>query len=154
MKNNFKLLYFLLILLSLKHITFSQSYENEDTLTRELCNSNEQIVARRSGEYRIEYYMGETQLNMKTMSGFLELNSASKPWYNKYKMQKLSGISLFIMGVAAIIADGYIKKPSFPVISLSGIGISTMGLIVYVKANDKFRRAIYEYNKDVCKIKK
>ncbi|MCX7727608.1 MAG: hypothetical protein N2053_12260 [Chitinispirillaceae bacterium] len=144
--------YFLVMLLN--QLLFSQPYENEDTLTRELCNSNEQIVARRNGEYRIEYYMGETQLNMKTISGFLELNSASKPWYKKYKAQKLSGIGLFLIGVAAIVADGYIKKPSFPVISVGGIGTSAIGLIVYVKANDKFRRAIYEHNKDVCKIKK
>lgn len=125
----------------------------EDSITASLCNNDEQIVSRRNGDYRIEYYMGETQLNMKTMNGFLSLNSASKPFHTKFRTQRLSGTALIIAGIGLVIADGFISEPSFPVFTLGGVTAAVSGLAIYIKSNDKFRLAIHAYNKDICKIK-
>jgi hypothetical protein len=124
-----------------------------DTLTISLCNNQEQIVARQSGEYRIAYYMGETELNMKTMGGFLSLNSASAPLFRKFKMQRWLGVVAMIGGVGLIVADAKISRPAFPVYTLAGIATSIGGVVVFFRANDKFRLAIHAYNKDICHIR-
>ena len=125
----------------------------EDSLTAALCNHQEQIVARRTGTYRIDYYMGETHLNMKTMKGFLRLNGASNPYYRQFKMHRFGGFSLFFGGIGLMIADRYIDKPNFPVYTIGGLTAMISGIVVGFGGNGKFRLAIYAYNKDICKIK-
>jgi hypothetical protein len=156
MKYGRRLYYSILTLVFFTAQPFAQSPSTsfpEDSLTCALCQNNEQIVSKRNGEYRIEYYMGETQLNMKTMSGFLSLNSASNHQYRKFKAHRGGGIALVIAGIGCIVADGYITKPSFPFITFGGIAMSISGIVVYIGANEKFRSAIHAYNKDICKIK-
>ncbi len=118
-----------------------------------LCVNDEQIVSKRISEFRIAYFMGETELNMKTLTGFLSLNGASKPFYRNFRIRRLLGGAMFISGIGLVIADSYIGKPSFPVISLSGIAVSICGTAVFFRANKQFRLAINAYNKDICKIK-
>ena len=125
----------------------------QDSLTRALCRNQEQIVAQRNGEYRIEYYMGDTQLNMKTMSGFLSLNGASAPYYKKFKAQRIGGIALVIGGIGLMVAEGKISRPKAPVFLLGGVTASISGFVVFIRSNNKFRLAIYHYNKDICKIR-
>lgn len=134
---------------------FSQIYgsETDDTLTMAQCVNQEQIVAKRTGDFRIEYYMEETHLKMKTMSGFLSLNSASKPIFTQYRTQKISGWVLFFAGIGLIIADGKISRPSFPIITLGGITSSVTGIVVGYRSNRLFRLAIYTYNKNICSQK-
>ncbi|MBN1307428.1 MAG: hypothetical protein JXA18_05900 [Chitinispirillaceae bacterium] len=118
-----------------------------------LCVNQEQIVSKRSGDFRIEYYMGETQLNMKTMSGFLSLNGASAPFYRRFRARRILGLGMVAAGIGLIVADGYIPKPDFPLIAIGGIATSVGGVVVFIGANDQFRLAIHAYNKDICKIK-
>jgi hypothetical protein len=125
----------------------------QDSLTMSLCNNPEQIVARRVGDFRIEYYMGETQLNMKTMSGFLSLNSASAPWFKKFRARRLTGIGVVLGGIGLIVADGFISKPEFPIITIGGIATAIWGLTIYIGANDTFRLSVYHYNRNICRIK-
>ena len=125
----------------------------QDSLTMALCSSVEQIVSRRTGDFRIDYYMGETQLNMKTMNGFLSLNSASLPYYRQSRIHRIGGLGVIVAGIGLIVADGFIPKPDFPVITLGGIATAIWGLTIVVGANDKIRLAIYHYNRDICKIK-
>lgn len=125
----------------------------QDSLTTALCNNEEQIVSRRISEWRIGYYMGETELNMKTMAGFLSLNSASKPLYSQYRLKKTAGWVLVVGGIAMIIADGQLTKPAFPVWSIGGVAVSVTGLVVGFKSNGTFRKTIHAYNRDICNIK-
>ena len=111
------------------------------------------MIPRRSGDFRIEYYMGETQLNMKTMSGFLSLNSASAPWFKKFRARRLTGIGVVLGGIGLIVADGFIKKPEFPIITIGGIATAIWGLTIYIGSNDTFRLSVYHYNRNICKIK-
>lgn len=131
---------------------YGQNDYPQDSLTMSLCNNQEQIVSKRTNEWRIEYYMGETQLNMKTMSGFLSLNGASKPLYNNYGLQKIFGWVLFAGGIGAVVADGYVKEPDFPLLTLGGIGLSITGIVVGYNSNHTFQLAIRAYNRDICKI--
>ena len=125
----------------------------QDSLTLALCANQEQIVSRRTGDFKIDYYMGETQLNMKTMSGFLSLNNASLPYYRKFRVHRVGGIGIIAAGIGLIVADSFIPKPDFPMYTFAGIATAIGGFTVIVGANDKFRLAIYHYNKDICKIK-
>lgn len=125
----------------------------EDSLTSSLCNNQEQIVSRRTGDFRIDYYMGETQLNMKTMTGFLSLNSASEPLYRQFRRHRIAGVGMMVGGIGLMIADGYITQPEFPVATLAGIGSLVGGVVMFFGANDKFRLAIHAYNKDICRIR-
>ncbi|MBN1578392.1 MAG: hypothetical protein JW913_17655 [Chitinispirillaceae bacterium] len=118
-----------------------------------LCVNREQIVSKRTGDFRIDYYMGETQLNMKTMCGFISLNSASAPYYHQFRARRISGVVMIVAGIGLIIADGYIPEPAFPVITIGGVATSVGGIVIFFGANDKFRLAIHVYNKDICKIK-
>ena len=60
----------LLVCICCASVSGQSSEQNPtDTLTRSLCDNQEQIVSQRIGEYRIQYFMGETELNMKTMKG-------------------------------------------------------------------------------------
>jgi hypothetical protein len=133
--------------------SFAQMPLPQDSLTTALCKNDEQIVSRRTTEWRIDYYMGETQLNMKTMCGFLSLNSASKPIYNSYRIQKTLGWIFFLGGVGLVIADGKISQPEAPVITLCGIVMSVSGIVTSYKSNEKFRLAIRAYNRDICNIR-
>lgn len=126
---------------------------SDDSLTAVLCNNQEQIFSRRTGDFRIDYYMGDVQLNMKTMTGFLSLNSASEPIYRQFRRHRIAGIAMMIGGIGLVVADGYVAQPSFPLITLTGIATSIWGIGVFVGANDKFRLAIHAYNKDICRIK-
>jgi hypothetical protein len=125
----------------------------QDSLTMALCVNEEQIVSRRTGDFRIDFYMGETQLNMKTMNGFLSLNSASLPYYRQSRVHRIGGFGVILAGIGLIVADGFIPKPDFPVITLGGIASAIWGLTIVVGANEKVRLAIYHYNRDICKIK-
>ncbi len=131
----------------------AQPSNPEDSLTLALCDNPEQIVSRRAGDFRIEYYMGETQLNMKTMRGFLELNGASAPYYKKFKARRISGSLMMASVIGFIVLDNYVSRPSFPVITLAGIATSVWGFTVFLGANDKFRLAIHHYNRDICRLK-
>jgi hypothetical protein len=133
--------------------SFAQMPLPQDSLTMALCKNDEQIVSRRTNEWRIDYYMGETQLNMKTMCGFLDLNGASKPIYASYRFQKNAGWVLFLGGIGMIIADGRISRPKSPVITLCGVAVSVSGIVTGYKSNEKFRRAIRAYNRDICNLK-
>jgi hypothetical protein len=121
-----------------------------DTLTRSLCNNQEQIVSKRVGEYRIQYFMGETELNMKTMKGFLSLNEASKPIYNSYRFQQVASWVLAIGGIGLIVADPRISRPKFPVISIAGAVSIGSGIYIGLRSNNTFFRAIYAHNKNIC----
>lgn len=125
----------------------------QDSLTTEICNNEEQIVSRRTNEWRIGYYMGETELNMKTISGFLMLNAASKPQYNQYRFRKTAGWILFFGGIGLIIADGQISGPPEPLLPLGGLAMSITGAVVGYRSNGAFRLAIRAYNRDICNIK-
>jgi len=141
---------FILVILQL---SFGDTSLPQDSLTTALCTNQEQIVSRRTNEWRIGYYMGETELNMKTITGFLTLNGASKPLFNQYRLRKTAGWVLFFGGIGLIIADGYIKGPPAPVLPLGGIAVSITGIVVGYKSNDSFRFAIRAYNRDICGIK-
>ena len=97
--------------------------------------------------------MNETELNMKTMSGFLSLNSASAPYYRKFRARRIAGIAMMAAGIGLAVADGYIPKPAFPVIAIGGIAVSAWGIGVFFGANQKFRLAIHAYNRDICNIR-
>ena len=125
----------------------------QDSLTLALCSNPEQIVSRRSGDFKIEYYMGETQLNMKTMNGFLSLNSASAPYFRQFRIRRVGGIGILLAGIGLVVADGFIDVPQFPVYTLGGIATAIWGLTIFIGANDKFRLSVYHYNRDICKIK-
>lgn len=125
----------------------------QDSLTVRLCGHDEQIFTQRTSEWRIEYFMGETQLNMKTMSGFLSLNGASKPVYNRYLLEKYTGLALLFAGVGLLVADGRWIDSRGPYLAFGGIGISVSGIVVWYRSNETFRKAIWTYNKNLCKIK-
>ena len=132
---------------------FAQDPFPQDSLTCAVCDNQEQIVSRRINEWRISYYMGETELNMKTMTGFLSLNSASKPLYNQYLFSKIASRVLFIGGVGLIIVDSKFIDSDFPYATLGGIGLSVTGIVVSYKSNNTFRLAIRAYNRDVCHLR-
>jgi hypothetical protein len=144
---------FVLLLPLLAQAQGNSNQATDDSLTRALCRNQEQIVAQRSGEYRIEFYMGDTQLNMKTMRGFLSLNSASNPYYKKFRAQRVSGIACVIGGIGLMVADRYISQPKAPISTLVGIATSISGVVIFVRSNNKFRLAIYHYNRDICNLK-
>lgn len=125
----------------------------QDSLTVRLCDHDEQIFTQRTSEWRIEYYMGETHLNMKTMSGFLSLNGASKPVYNRYLFEKYAGWALFFTGVGLLVADGRWIDGNGPWVAFGGIGVSVSGIVMGFRSNETFRKAIWTYNKNLCKIK-
>ena len=140
-------------IISLSSAQPSSETHPEDSLTMALCVNQEQIVSKRSGDFRIAYFMGETELNMKTMRGFLSLNGASSPFFRQFRTHRFIGIGMMVAGIGLIVADGYITKPAFPIISIGGIATSIWGIGVFIGANEKFRLAIYAYNRDICKIK-
>lgn len=136
--------------ISLLHAQSSEQNPT-DTLTRSLCNNQEEIVSKRVGEYRIQYFMGETQLNMKTMKGFLSLNEASKPIYDSYRFQQAANWVLAIGGIGLIAADLWVIKSEFPFFAVGVLSIGS-GIYIGIRSNKTFFRAIYAYNKNICEM--
>lgn len=143
------------IILLLTVVSAQKKEQNPtDTLTRALCDNPEQIVSRRAGEYRIQYFMGETELNMKTMKGFLSLNDASKPIYNRYRYIKAASWILGIAGIGLIgVVEPKIDTPEFPLYSILGAGAIVGAVTIGIKNNRLMFESIYAHNKNICGIK-
>lgn len=144
--------FFILLLLSFSTAQIVPTAASEDTLTAALCRNPEQIVSKLN-EWRIEYYMGETQLNMKTMKDFLDLNGASSPYFHRFNRMRIGGIALFFGGIVLAIADSYITQPEFPLATVTGLSAALTGSVLFFRSNNAFRMAIYTYNKNICQIK-
>ena len=145
----------LFIIGCLSFVSAQDSDQNPtDTLTRALCDNQEQIVSRRVGEYRIQYFMGETELNMKTMKGFLSLNDASKPIYDRYRLMKAVSWMLGIAGIGLIGAvEPRVDTPKFPVYSVIGAGAVIGAFTIGIKNNRLMFESIYAHNKNICGMK-
>jgi hypothetical protein len=144
---NFKLMCLFALLLSLFSLLTAQE---KDTLTSPLCAHPEQIFTKQSGTYRINYWMGETMLNMKTTKGFLYNNGASRPVLQKYTALKVTGYSLLCVGAGLIITNIALDNRGFHPVGLAGYASIACGFAASFSANGKFRLAVYEYNKNVC----
>ncbi|NLG18195.1 MAG: hypothetical protein GX556_12755 [Fibrobacter sp.] len=145
---NFNKLTLILSLLLLYSIPISA--QETDTLTAQLCSHPEQIFTKPSSTYRIDYWMGETMLNMRTTKGFLYNNGASRPFLQKYTALKVTGYTLTAAGAGLIITNIALKKPGFSPIGIAGYTSIVCGLTATFSANGKFRMAVYQYNRNIC----
>ncbi len=145
---NFKKPALILTLLLLSSIPVLS--QETDTLTAQLCSHPEQIYTKPSSTYRIDYWMGETMLNMRTTKGFLYNNGVSRPFLQKYTALKVTGYSLAIAGAGLIITNVALEKPGFSPVAIAGYASIVCGLTATFSANGKFRMAVYQYNRNIC----
>lgn len=136
----------LLILLSICLCCLAQ----EDTLTQALCKHNEQIVSEVDG-IRVQYKIHGYTINGKTAGGYLHNNPASNPYFKRYQACKTSAYICTGLGFGAIITNLVIGKGA--PLTLAGVGLAGFGLYINFRGNHLFRVAIYEYNKNICRIK-
>ncbi|HEX3019800.1 MAG TPA: hypothetical protein VHP36_05845 [Chitinispirillaceae bacterium] len=120
-----------------------------DSLTAPVCRNPNQIIAKLDGN-KIEYWMGEYQLNISTTKGYLYNDGFSKPYLKKYNLFRGSSYAMLGGGLGLVIAGFSIGKS---LISLGGLVSAGSGLVIYFKSNEKFRIAIHEYNKSICSSK-
>lgn len=118
----------------------------QDSLTAPVCSHPDQIIAKLEGN-KIEYVMGEYQLNISTIKGYLYNDGFSKPYLKKYNTLRGSSYVMLAGGVGLVIAGFSTGKTLF---SLGGLVATGSGVVTYFKSNNSFRRAIHEYNKSVC----
>lgn len=117
-----------------------------DSLTAPVCRNPDQITAKIDGN-KIEYVMGEYQLNISTIKGYLYNDGASKPYLKKYNSFRGTSYLMLAGGLGGVVA-GFATGKSL--ITIGGCALAGGGVIFYFKSNDKFRKAIHEYNKSVC----
>ncbi|NLL14904.1 MAG: hypothetical protein GX267_15990 [Fibrobacter sp.] len=121
----------------------------QDSLTAPVCAHPDQIVAKLEGN-KIEYVMGQYQLNISTIKGYLYNDGFSKPYLKKYNALRGSSYAMLVGGVGLVIAGFSTGKTLF---SLGGLVTTGSGVVIYFKSNNSFRKAIHEYNKSVCSNK-
>jgi hypothetical protein len=97
--------------------------------------------------------MGEYELNVKTVKGYLHNNAASKPFLNKYSALRVSSAVMAGVGFGLIGTNIALHKPMFAPVGIAGWTMVIGAGVVFFKSNGKFRIAIHEYNKNLCKIK-
>lgn len=121
----------------------------QDSLTAPVCAHPDQITAKMDGN-KIEYVMGEYQLNISTIKGYLYNDGFSKPYLKKYNALRGSSYAMLAGGLGLVIAGFSTGKT---LLSLGGLATAGGGLVIYFKSNNSFRKAIHEYNKSVCSNK-
>lgn len=132
---------------------FCSAYAQDDSLTAPVCMNPEQIIAKMDGN-KIEYVMGEYQLNMGTIKGYLYNDFSSRTYLNKYKALRTTSYLMFAGGLGLVItgfSNGGSKAGTF--LTIGGFSVAGTGLVFYFKSNLKFREAIHQYNKSICSNK-